>query len=136
MKNPIDLHIGLRIRHRRWLENWTQQDLAKAVGVRFQQIQKYEKGDNRVCASRLWDLAKALGVSVSYFYEGLEQSAVHHDEGLLEHKETADLMRAYYAMAERPRRSFLELAMAVGHNVAQQQTGANLVSMSSSKSAA
>ncbi len=72
MKNPIDLHVGQRLRHRRWMLGLTQQELAQAVGIKFQQIQKYESGINRMSASRLWDVANALGVSVSYFFDGLQ----------------------------------------------------------------
>jgi transcriptional regulator with XRE-family HTH domain len=95
MKNPIDLHIGQRLRNRRWLMNWTQQELANAVGIRFQQIQKYEKGDNRICSSRLWELARALEVPVTYFFEGLDDRAVDDAGGdLLEQKESIQLLRA------------------------------------------
>ena len=62
MKHPVDAHVGKRIRHRRWMVGMTQQQLADKVGIKFQQIQKYETGMNRVSASRLWDIADALGV--------------------------------------------------------------------------
>ena len=62
MKHPVDAHVGKRIRHRRWMVGMTQQQLAEKVGIKFQQIQKYETGMNRVSASRLWDVADALGV--------------------------------------------------------------------------
>jgi transcriptional regulator with XRE-family HTH domain len=118
MKNPIDLHIGQRLRHRRWLRGMTQQDLAQAIGVRFQQIQKYESGANRISASRLWDLACALTVPVSFFYVGLgeaNQSTENQsvEDGAFQQKETTDLVRAYYAMPEGPRRRLFELAQAV-----------------------
>ena len=64
MKHPVDVHVGKRIRHRRWLVGMTQQQLAEKVVIKFQQIQKYETGMNRVSASRLWDIAFALGVPV------------------------------------------------------------------------
>ncbi|MCE9520928.1 MAG: helix-turn-helix domain-containing protein [Alphaproteobacteria bacterium] len=116
MKNPIDLHIGQRVRHRRWLLGMTQQQLAQSVGIRFQQIQKYESGANRISASRLWDLARALEMPVSFFFDGLEsakdQSATA-DDGLLQNKETMDLIRAYYGLNEGPRRRLLELAKAL-----------------------
>jgi transcriptional regulator with XRE-family HTH domain len=57
MKNPTDIHIGQRVRHRRWLLGMTQQDLAECVGIRFQQVQKYESGANRISAARLWSIA-------------------------------------------------------------------------------
>ena len=115
MKNPIDLHIGQRVRHRRWLLGMTQQQLAQAVGIRFQQIQKYESGANRISASRLWDLARALDMPVSFFFEGLagDKSAEAADDGVLQNKETMDLIRAYYGLDEGPRRRLLELAKAL-----------------------
>ena len=72
MTDKTDLHVGKRLRRRRRLLGMTQQDLAGMVGVRFQQIQKYETGTNRISASRLWDIAAALDVPVSFFFEGLE----------------------------------------------------------------
>ncbi|MEO1796978.1 MAG: helix-turn-helix transcriptional regulator, partial [Pseudomonadota bacterium] len=71
MKHPVDVHVGKRIRHRRWMLGMTQQQLAETVGIKFQQIQKYETGMNRVSASRLWDMAETLEVPVSFFFEGL-----------------------------------------------------------------
>jgi len=64
MKHPVDVHVGKRIRHRRWMNGTTQQQLAESVGIKFQQIQKYETGMNRVSASRLWDIAHVLDVPV------------------------------------------------------------------------
>lgn len=72
MTHPVDVHVGRRIRHRRWMIGMTQQQLAERVGIKFQQIQKYETGANRVSASRLWDIASTLEVPVSFFFEGLE----------------------------------------------------------------
>ena len=72
MTNTIDAHVGQRIRFRRKLLQMTQQNRAEGVGIRFQQIQKYETGANRVSASRLFEIAEALDVPVQYFYEGLE----------------------------------------------------------------
>ena len=62
MKHNVDVHVGKRIRHRRWMIGMTQQQLAEKVGIKFQQIQKYETGMNRVSASRLWDIAQAVEV--------------------------------------------------------------------------
>jgi transcriptional regulator with XRE-family HTH domain len=73
MANAIDLHVGKRLRRRRRLLGLTQQQLAESIGIRFQQIQKYECGANRVTASRLYELAVALNVPVNYFFEGLQQ---------------------------------------------------------------
>lgn len=71
MADEIDLHLGRRLRRRRRLLGLTQQQLGDRVGVRFQQIQKYECGANRLSAARLWSLAEALETPVSYFYDGL-----------------------------------------------------------------
>ena len=118
MKHSVDAHVGQRIRHRRWLVGMTQQQLAEKVGIKFQQIQKYETGANRVSASRLWDIAKTLDVPVAYFYEGLgqdsadgetrQQHAVSGD--LLIDKEALDLVRSYYAIPAEQRRRLFDLA--------------------------
>ncbi|MEO0981606.1 MAG: helix-turn-helix transcriptional regulator [Pseudomonadota bacterium] len=115
MADDTDLHVGKRLRRRRRLLGMTQQDLASQVGVRFQQIQKYECGANRMTASRIYDLSKALNVSVQYFFDGLDTATAANDaermEGdILSQKETLELVRAYYRLDERPRRRLLELA--------------------------
>ncbi|WP_339743942.1 helix-turn-helix transcriptional regulator [uncultured Maricaulis sp.] len=115
MTNDIDLHVGKRLRRRRRLLGLTQQQLAESVGIRFQQIQKYECGANRVSASRLFELAESLDVPVQYFYEGLSSRDEVAGEGhlaadVLSQKETVDLIRAYYRLGERPRKRLLELA--------------------------
>ncbi|MDJ1016309.1 MAG: helix-turn-helix transcriptional regulator [Paracoccaceae bacterium] len=113
MKHPVDVHVGKRIRHRRWMVGMTQQQLAEKVGIKFQQIQKYETGMNRVSASRLWDISETLGVPVSFFFEGLSQST-DGEEGLpsdiLADKEALELVRSYYAIPETQRRRLFELA--------------------------
>ena len=95
----------------------TQQRLAELVGIKFQQIQKYETGANRVSASRLWDIAEALGVNVAYFFEGLETEepkaqvgAKNVPDNLMGDKEAMDLIRSYYAIPEDQRRRLFELA--------------------------
>ena len=116
MGNDIDVHLGKRLRRRRRLLGLTQQQLAEPVGVRFQQIQKYECGANRISAARLWQLAEALEVPVGYFYDGL--SSIRREEAnqatesgeMFARKETLDLVRAYYLLGERPRRRLLDLA--------------------------
>ena len=72
MAHPVDIHVGKRIRHQRWLTGGTEQQLAENVGIKFQQIQKYETGANRVSASRLHDIAAAMSVPVAFFFEGLD----------------------------------------------------------------
>ncbi|MEM9426682.1 MAG: helix-turn-helix transcriptional regulator [Pseudomonadota bacterium] len=118
MKHPVDVHVGKRIRHRRWLVGMTQQQLAESVGIKFQQIQKYETGMNRVSASRLWDIASSLSVPVSFFFEGLGTDGTVADEenarevplDILKDKEALDLIRSYYAIPETQRRRLFELA--------------------------
>ncbi len=119
MAHPVDVHVGKRVRHRRWLVGMTQQQLAEKVGIKFQQIQKYETGANRVSASRLWDISDALDVPVAFFFEGIEESqqaqtatpaveAIPAD--LLGDKEALDLIRSYYSIPENQRRRLFELA--------------------------
>ena len=120
MVRDIDTHVGKRLRRRRRLLGLTQQNLAEAVGLRFQQIQKYECGANRVTASRLWQLARALNVPATYFFEGLPESvaAAQVQEAeyanipgdVMAQSETIELVRAYYQLGERPRRKLLDLA--------------------------
>jgi len=90
----------------------TQQQLADKVGIKFQQIQKYETGMNRVSASRLWDIAQAVDVPVSFFFEGLlENEMAGVVEGdIFADKEALQLVRAYYGMPEAQRRQIFELA--------------------------
>jgi len=73
--NEIDCLVGSRIRARRYALGISQTELGEAIGVRFQQIQKYETGANRVSASRLWAVAEKLGVDIAYFFEGIRSSA-------------------------------------------------------------
>lgn len=111
MKHPVDAHVGKRIRHRRWMIGMTQQQLADKVGIKFQQIQKYETGMNRVSASRLWDIADSLGVTISFFFEGLEDAAVAPGApDMMADKEALELVRSYYAIPEAQRRRLFDLA--------------------------
>ncbi len=119
MKHPVDVHVGKRVRHRRWMVGMTQQQLGDIVGIKFQQIQKYETGMNRISASRLWDIAQALDVSISFFFEGFETEAggaehapvdVPERGDLLADKEALELVRSYYAIPEAQRRRLFDLA--------------------------
>ncbi|QQA44365.1 helix-turn-helix domain-containing protein [Pelagovum pacificum] len=115
MKHPVDVHVGKRIRHRRWMNGTTQQQLAESVGIKFQQIQKYETGTNRVSASRLWDIAHALGVGIDFFFDGLEQSdkaagANDLPGDILNDREALELLRSFYAIPENQRKRLFELA--------------------------
>jgi transcriptional regulator with XRE-family HTH domain len=125
MANEIDLHLGKRLRRRRRLLGLTQQQLAGAVGVRFQQIQKYECGANRISAARLWQLSEALEVPIGYFYDGLTDTPraeamtdrAESSGEMFARKETLDLIRAYYQLGERPRRRLLDLAKSLNGEV-------------------
>ncbi|MER2510701.1 helix-turn-helix domain-containing protein [Amaricoccus sp.] len=120
MKHPVDVHVGRRVRHRRWMVGMTQQQLGDIVGIKFQQIQKYETGMNRISASRLWDIAQALDVSISFFFEGFgadetaaEAPMVQGDiqrGDLLADKEALELVRSYYSIPEAQRRRLFDLA--------------------------
>ncbi|MDF3414333.1 helix-turn-helix transcriptional regulator [Sulfitobacter sp. M57] len=117
MPHKVDVHVGQKIRQRRWLTGMTQQRLAELVGIKFQQIQKYETGANRVSASRLWDIADALDVDVSFFFEGIKSEEEQAQEvvenvpsDLLGDKEAMDLIRSYYSIPEDQRRRLFELA--------------------------
>jgi transcriptional regulator with XRE-family HTH domain len=104
--------VGKRIRHRRWMIGMTQQQLADKVGIKFQQIQKYETGMNRVSASRLWDISDALGVTIAFFFEGLSEGAEAAQAGadMMADKEALELVRSYYAIPEAQRRRLFDLA--------------------------
>lgn len=118
MPHAVDVYVGTRIRQRRWLVGMTQQALAETVGIKFQQIQKYETGANRVSASRLWDIANAVGVPVSFFFDGMDEAA--QDNSTMDHalapadilsdREAMELVRSYYAIPEQQRRRLFELA--------------------------
>lgn len=121
MKHPVDAHVGKRIRHRRWMVGMTQQQLADQVGIKFQQIQKYETGMNRVSASRLWDIAETLGVPISFFFEGFDDK--RETEGkvegdILADREALELVRSYYAIPEQQRRRLFDLARVLSNDVA------------------
>lgn len=121
MATDIDLHLGRRLRRRRRLLGLTQQQLAVQVGIRFQQIQKYESGANRISASRLWTLSKALDVPVSYFFDGVEEGVYAAETNgdhtaqpdVFQNKDTIALVRAFYTMNDEPRRRLLDLAKAM-----------------------
>ena len=74
--NPVDLHVGARVRMRRRLAGVSQEKLAEALGLTFQQVQKYERGANRVSASKLYEIAAALQTPVGFFFEGLADPSI------------------------------------------------------------
>lgn len=113
---PINKYVGQKLRERRWVLGLTQQKLAEAVGIKFQQIQKYETGMNQISAARMWDLAIALDVPVSYFFEGFGDEIdedvrdMSKAETPLLDKETATLVHFYRQIPERQRRKLFDLA--------------------------
>ncbi len=132
MKHHIDIHVGQRIRRRRWMLGITQQQLGDAVGIKFQQIQKYETGMNRVSASRLYDIATALAVPVAFFFEDVPEEAPEGQDAaapveagttapaadIFSEKETLELLRCYYQMPEEPRRRLFELTRSLSRAAA------------------
>lgn len=118
--DDIDFHVGKRLRRRRRLLGLTQQDVGRAIGTQFQQIQKYECGANRVTVSKLYRLAMALRVPATYFFEGLPDPADGRSNDaneipneVLSQSETLELIRAYYTLGKRPRQKLLDLAKAL-----------------------
>lgn len=122
--HPTDIHVGNRLRLRRLQMSLTQEKLANLLGLTFQQVQKYEHGSNRVSASRLHEIANALKVPITYFYEGLSgdiptfagmaesgQEAIEgqgeESEANLSSRETADLVRAYYRITDPKKRKHI-----------------------------
>jgi len=114
--NPIDIHVGNRVRLRRTLLGLSQEKLGDEVGLTFQQIQKYERGANRIGASRLFQFSRILDVSISYFFEELPSEIRSHEGQMnwglsyekqaelapnpMARRETLELVRAYYRIAD------------------------------------
>lgn len=129
--NPIDVHVGARVRLRRTLLGMSQEKLGEALGLTFQQVQKYERGANRVGASRLFDLARVLDVPVSFFFDdmgedvkkqtpallgtlGLEEPVGEYVADPMARRETLELVRAYYRITDPGvRKRVYELAKAL-----------------------
>jgi transcriptional regulator with XRE-family HTH domain len=122
--NPTDVHVGSRVRLRRTLLGMSQEKLGEAIGLTFQQVQKYERGANRVGASRLFDLSRVLDVPVAYFFEEMapsgegrqaagEGSDRSEPDPMLK-RETLELVRAYYKIPDaHVRRRLFDLAKAL-----------------------
>ncbi len=122
--NPVDVHVGSRVRLRRTLLGMSQEKLGDAIGLTFQQVQKYERGANRVGASRLYDLARVLDVPVSYFFEELgeasssadppDNSSESYQSNPMMKRETLELVRAYLRISDpQIKRRLFELAKAL-----------------------
>ena len=133
--HPVDVHVGARMRQRRTLLGMSQEKLGTAVGLTFQQIQKYERGSNRIGSSRLFEFAKVLDVPVSYFFDEMPSNALagrpmsgrgrkgfgeagtpfEQEKDPLIKRETLELVRAYYKIREaKVRKRIFEMVKAVG----------------------
>ncbi len=128
---PIDVHVGARVRQRRTLLGMNQTILGKALGVSFQQVQKYENGTNRISASRLFDLTRVLDVSIEHFFEdmspavaasspaakkrGTAKKSPRYEPNPMVKRETLELVRAYYKIEDvNARKRVYELTKALG----------------------
>lgn len=102
--DPIDVYVGDRIRTRRKMLNIAQRELGEELGVTFQQIQKYERGANRIGSARLYRMANYLDVAVSYFFEGVEAAiggpVDGESENIFELEETKAIVNAYYGITD------------------------------------
>ena len=130
--NPIDVHVGNRVRMRRMLVGMSQEKLGQRLGLTFQQIQKYEKGANRISASRLFQMAQILGVPVQFFFEDLpQQKNDDTPDGLGEARDQGSIMdflgsseglqlNRQFARIESPavRRSIIELVRSLANQEA------------------
>lgn len=142
--HPVDVHVGARVRQRRTLLGMSQEKLGSAVGLTFQQIQKYERGANRVGASRLFEFSKVLDVPVSYFFEDMPSNVMigrlgggrgrrglgeagspfEEEKDPMIKRETLELVRAYYKITDgKIRKKLFETVKAVG-NAAHAQAAA------------
>ena len=130
--NPVDVHVGSRVRLRRTLLGMSQEKLGEAIGLTFQQVQKYERGANRIGASRLFNLSQVLDVPVSFFFDDMPREAadapvigeeddedrvVEYEPDPMAKRETLELVRAYYRITDPGvRKRLFELTKAVANN--------------------
>ena len=137
--NPIDVHVGARVRLRRTFLGFSQERLGDAIGLTFQQVQKYERGANRIGASRLFDLSRVLDVPIAYFYDDMdddvreqspgqlharneEPSALERDSDPLTRRESIQLLRNYYKITdEAARRGLFDLANSLAKAYSDQE---------------
>ena len=134
--NPVDVYVGARLRRRRTLLGMNQTNLGDALGVSFQQVQKYENGANRISASRLFDLSQILDVSIEYFFDdmpaditasslatqkrGKAKNLPSYEPDPMAKRETLELVRAYYKIGEpQIRKRLFEMVKALGAEVSR-----------------
>ena len=119
--NAVDVHVGALIRARRKVMGMSQTTLADSVGITFQQVQKYERGTNRVSASRLFQLARALDTPITWFFEDIESDRAARDKAVdsedgdpMSRRETLELVRVYSRIDDRKvRKKLYEMAKAL-----------------------
>ncbi len=117
--HPMDVHVGRRVRLRRTLLGMNQTQLGEKLGITFQQIQKYERGSNRISASRLYQTARILDVPVSFFFDGLDKGAnVWSPDDIWLKRETLELVRAYYRIGDPAARGGLRKLVQAMANLA------------------
>lgn len=128
--HPVDVHVGGRVRLRRVFLKYSQEKLANALGLTFQQIQKYERGANRISASKLYELSQVLEVPIPYFFEGVEQvggrvaakglekedmEAQSSDPDFMNQRETLQLISSFYQITDlKVRNEVLSLLKTLG----------------------
>ncbi len=135
--NPVDIHVGARVRLRRTLLGMSQEKLGEAIGLTFQQVQKYERGANRIGSSRLYDLSRVLDVPVSFFFDdmpagvaasspaqrrGLAEEPVSYERDPMAKRETLELVRAYYKITDpQLRKRLFEMTKALGASSVKEE---------------
>ncbi len=128
--HPVDVHVGARVRMRRTLLGMSQEKLGEAIGLTFQQVQKYERGANRIGSSRLYDLSRVLDVRLEYFFDEMPAAVAAsslpqgrrkakeppcYDLDPLAKRETLELVRAYYKISNpQARKRLFEVVKALG----------------------
>ena len=129
----VDVHVGSRVRQRRTMLGMSQEKLGEALGLTFQQVQKYERGANRIGASRLHHISEVLDVPISYFFEelspsftkkrgkkGLEEAQAEYEHDPMAKRETLELVRSYYKIKDpKVRRRIFELTKQLGKSFAE-----------------
>lgn len=135
--NAIDVHVGRRVRFRRTLLGMSQEQLGEALSITFQQVQKYERGSNRVSASRLWDIGQILEVPVSFFFDDMTDDTKDHSPRKMKtgdlvevgdvpldpmaRRETLELVRAYYQITNsNVRKRITEMVKAVATSLPRE----------------
>ena len=118
--NPVDINVGKRVRLRRLLLGFSQEELAAKLGLTFQQIQKYERGSNRISGSRLYDMSQILQVPVDYFFEGISQNRqTSATKTSQQDEEAITLVRAYQKIkGPKLRRLIYQLVISLGSPIA------------------